>query len=91
MRSDVAAKAEIEIEIRNPAGCNYAILPMLLCGLLRNSRGRQRLFPDYCPPVTAITRRYIIRLPFADDRRRRTERMHVQAVIAHDDHVYSPL
>jgi len=27
-----------------------------------------------CPPVTAITRRYIIRLPFADDKRRRTER-----------------
>jgi len=44
-----------------------------------------------CPPVTAITRRYIIRLPFADDKRRRTGRVYARAVIRADVRVYSPL
>lgn len=78
---DVYAAAKVGIEISSPPGYNYAIL--LPCELITETLVTDTvpvLWLSY-PPVTAITRRYIIRSPFVDDRRRRTERMNVQATI----------
>jgi len=75
-----AAKVGIEIEISSPLGYNYAIL--LLCELITETLVNDSSVPWLSwLPITAITRRYIIRSPFVDDRRRRTERIHVQAMI----------